>query len=198
VESRFVLGVDLDGVLGDYLSEIRRIAAEWSGDNLLTPIVDYEFKKWGIDNWPGGYPALHKFAVTQRNMFSDMDPMMGAPQVLRELSAADVRIRIITSRLCIKYYHKEAVTQTVEWLENHGIPYWDLCFIKDKTAVVADLYIDDSEKNIIQLRDAGRNTLVFSNSTNANAPGPRVTNWYEVKDYVMGAINGSNPSGRKV
>ena len=28
-----------------------------------------------------------------------------------------------------------AVEQTVAWLDHHGIPYWDLCFMKDKAAV---------------------------------------------------------------
>ena len=111
--------------------------------------------EWGVDQAPGGYEALHKFAVMQRELFLKLPPMARAPQALRRLSKAGVRIRIITHRLFIKYFHQIAVSQTIQWLDRHDIPYWDLCFMQQKTAVGADLYIEDSPANIERLRAEG-------------------------------------------
>jgi 5'(3')-deoxyribonucleotidase len=108
-----------------------------------------------VDQAPGGYDALHRFAVTQRELFRRLPPMPGAPQALRRLSAQDVRIRIITHRLFIKYFHQVAVRQTIEWLDFHDIPYWDLCFMREKAAVGADLYVEDSPENVARLRARG-------------------------------------------
>jgi 5'(3')-deoxyribonucleotidase len=184
---RFVLGVDLDGVCADFYGGLKPVAAEWLGVELasLPDRVSWTLPEWGVDRAPGGYDALHRFAVTQRELFRRLPPMPGAPQALRRLSAQDVRIRIITHRLFIKYFHQVAVRQTIEWLDLHDIPYWDLCFMREKAAVGADLYVEDSPENVARLRAQGLKTLVFSNSTNEHLPGPRAHSWNEVVDLVM-------------
>ena len=186
--SKFILGVDLDGVVGDFYGAIRKIAAEWLDRPLekLTAEVSYGLDEWGLNEF-GGYDRLHRFAVTQRNIFRDMEPIKNAPAILRKLSTLDIRIRIITHRLFLKYSHRTSVTQTVEWLDNYDIPYWDICFMKDKGAVGAHVYIDDAPENIINLRKQGCKTIVFSNSTNKELPGPRAGNWFEVERLVMEA-----------
>ena len=94
---RFVLGVDLDGVVADFYGRLRVIAAEFLGVplNTLPEKVSYGLPEWNLDR-AGGYEALHRFAVTQRNLFRELVPLPGGPAVLRRLSARDVRIRIIT------------------------------------------------------------------------------------------------------
>jgi len=186
-ERAFVFGVDLDGVVADFYGGLRPIAAEWLGAALdsLPQRVSWGLIEWGVDEAPGGYERLHRFAVTQRELFLKMPPMPGAPQALRRLSIEGVRIRIITHRLFIKYFHQVAVSQTIQWLDRHDIPYWDLCFMQQKTAVGADLYIEDSPSNIERLRDEGQKTIVFTNSTNENLSGPRANNWEEVLDLVL-------------
>jgi len=184
---KFVFGVDLDGTCADFYSGLRPIAAEWLGVSIdsLPEHVSWTLPEWGVDRAPGGYEALHKFAVTQRNLFRNLRPMPGAPQVLRALSKLDVRIRIITHRLFIKYFHLTAVQQTVEWLETHDIPYWDLCFMSDKAAVGADLYIEDNPENVERLRTDGHPTIVFSNTTNLHLGGPRADTWAQVEALVV-------------
>ena len=144
---RFVLGVDLDGVVADFYGGLRLVAAEWLGVAVDTLVADvtYGLPEWGVKKAPGGYEALHKFAVTQRELFRSLKPIPGAPGALRRLSAKNVHIRIITHRLFIKYFHQQAVRQTIEWLDFYDIPYWDLCLVRDKPSVGADLYIEDSE-----------------------------------------------------
>jgi len=187
-ESKFIFGVDLDGVVGDFYGAVRKIAAEWLHKpvDALTPEVSYGLGEWGIEEF-GGYESLHRFAVTQRNIFLDMEPIEYAPAILRKLSCLDIRIRIITHRLFLKYSHRTSINQTVDWLDKYDIPYWDICFMNDKGAVGAHVYIDDAPENINSLRKQGCKTIVFSNSTNRGLPGPRAENWFEVERIVMEA-----------
>jgi len=72
-EDAFVLGVDIDGVVGDFYAALRPIAAEWRGvpEESLPLDVSYGLREWRLDD-TGGYEDLHRFAVTQRNLFRDM------------------------------------------------------------------------------------------------------------------------------
>ena len=184
-----MLGVDLDGVVADFYGGLRPVAAEWLGVPVasLIPNVTYGVPEWNLER-AGSYEDLHRFAVTQRNLFAELALIDGAAATLRRLSARDIRIRIITHRLYIKYFHEEAVRQTTQWLERHGVPYWDLCFMKDKAAVGADLYIEDSPMNVEQLRADGHPTIVFSNSTNVNVAPPRADTWEAAEKLVLDAL----------
>jgi 5'(3')-deoxyribonucleotidase len=117
-----------------------------------------------------------------------MKPLKDAPAILRKLSMHGIRIRIITHRLYLKYVHKTSVTQTVDWLDSWDIPYWDICFMKDKGAVGAHVYIDDSPVNVVQLREHGCRTIVFTNSTNRGLGGPRADSWQDIESLVMEAL----------
>jgi 5'(3')-deoxyribonucleotidase len=168
---------------------MRKICAEWTNKDIddLPEDVSFGLNEWDIDAY-GGYEKLHRFAVTQRDLFRIMPPIKDASAVLRKLSSRGIRIRIITHRLFLKYFHKTSITQTVDWLDHYDIPYWDLCFMKDKGAVGAHVYIDDSPSNVIQLRNQGCKTIVFSNSTNRHIDGPRANNWQEVECIVMDVL----------
>jgi 5'(3')-deoxyribonucleotidase len=183
----FIFGVDLDGVCADFYAGIRPIAAEWLGvaESSLVTEVSYGLVEWGVDAAPGGYLDFHKFAVTQRDLFKTLRPIAGCPQALRRLSKEGVRIRVITHRLFIKYFHKQAISQTIDWLDFQGIPYWDLCFMQHKTHVGANLYIEDSEKHVIQYRAAGSEVIIFTNSTNRQLEGLRADDWSQVEEIVL-------------
>ncbi|HUF41669.1 MAG TPA: 5'-nucleotidase, partial [Verrucomicrobiae bacterium] len=92
-----IIGVDLDGVCADFLGRMREIAAEWLERNLddLTPEVSYGLREWGIKNHEQ-YNSLHRFAVTQRELFKTAPMIPGARRYLRQLSDDGARIRIIT------------------------------------------------------------------------------------------------------
>jgi 5'(3')-deoxyribonucleotidase len=186
-----VLGVDLDGVCADFYPRMREIAAEWFERPLheLTPDVTHGLPEWGLREWGLGgaeqYQSLHRFAVSERNLFGTVAMIPGARRVLRKLSDEKYHIRIITHRLFIHYFHALAVQQTIEWLDHHGIPYHDLCFMKEKDQVGADIYIDDSPGNIDSLRGRGFYTICYSNSTNKEIGDPRADNWDDVYKLIM-------------
>jgi beta-phosphoglucomutase-like phosphatase (HAD superfamily) len=183
--TNLILGVDLDGVCADFYARIREIAAEWFEVPLasLTPDVRYGLREWGIETQEQ-YDSLHRFAVTQRDLFKTVPMIPGARKYLRKLSNEGVRIRVITSRLSIRYFHNLAVTQTTDWLDKHGIPYWDLCFLRDKEHAGATVYIDDSPVNITSLRSQGLHAICFANSTNTTIGPPRVESWEQAYDLV--------------
>jgi 5'(3')-deoxyribonucleotidase len=176
-----VIGVDLDGVCADFYGRMREVAAEWFETPLrqLTRDVEYGLKQWGISS-KEQYESLHRFAVTQRELFSTQKMMPGARRYLRRLSDEGYRIRIITHRLTIRYFHSTAVRQTIEWLDYHGIPYWDLCFMKEKDQVGADIYVEDTPKNLKRLRRRGHYAICFANSTNRQISAPRAATWRDV------------------
>lgn len=188
-DNNFVLGVDLDGVVADFVGGLKQIAAEWLGVDVseLKDQESFGFEEWNLDSC-GGYDALHRFAVKERDLFRILPPMEGAPAALRRVSAKNVRIRIITHRLYIPWFHREAIQQTTEWLEEHGIPFWDLCFMRDKAAVGANLYLEDNADNIAALRADGNDTIVVRNSTNRHLDGPAAENWAEIEELVMQSV----------
>lgn len=180
-----ILGVDLDGVCSDFYGRMREIAAEWFEqpiDSLPTE-VSYGLPEWGVKD-KDQYESLHRFAVTQRELFSSAAMIPGARRTLRLLSDEGARIRIITHRLFIHYFHNAAVAQTVDWLDGHGIPYWDLCFMKAKQQVGAHIYIDDAPGNVEALRAADFFAICFGNSTNVGIAQPRAESWDSVYEMV--------------
>jgi 5'(3')-deoxyribonucleotidase len=180
-----ILGVDLDGVCADFYARIREIAAEWFERPIEEPLEDvsYGFPEWGITTREQ-YDSLHRFAVTQRDLFSSSTMIPGARKYLRLVSGEGARIRVITHRLFIYYFHTTAVEQTIQWLDYHGIPYWDLCFMKAKEQVGADIYLEDSPENVKNLRAKGLFTICFANSTNKDIPEPRALNWDHAYELV--------------
>jgi 5'(3')-deoxyribonucleotidase len=184
-EGVVVLGVDLDGVCADFYARMREIAAEWFEVDLkaLTESPSYGLEEWGIQT-RDQYEQLHRFAVTQRQLFATAPPIPGARSTLRRLSDEGYRIRIITHRLFVHFFHQDAVSQTIEWLDRHGIPYSDLCFMKDKDQVGADVYVDDASINIDRLRKHGHYAICFGNSTNSHVADPRAEDWDDVYALV--------------
>ena len=184
-QPRFVLGLDLDGTCADFYRRMREIAAEWTEQSLedLPREPEWGLANWGIDE----YTRFHRFAVTQRDLFKTMVPIAGAPTAIRRLGTEGIRIRIITHRLFIRHFHEMAVQQTVSWLDHWGIPYWDLCFMRNKGEVGADLYVEDSAENVEELRRLGKDVLIFSNSTNRvlpDTPGGRADDWGAAEEII--------------
>jgi hypothetical protein len=57
--------------------------------------------------------------------------------------------------------------------------------VRDKTAVGADLYIEDTPKHVQSLREDGHAVIVFTNSTNRGVPAPRADSWEDVERLVI-------------
>jgi len=181
----FVLGVDIDGVLADYTYAFSvAVAAEKGIDHASLPTqTQWDFTEWGIESRED-YEALHQTAVLDHRLFLNCPVIQGAAEALWRLSDAGIWIRIITHRLPQNWGHAVAVSDTVQWLDNSGIPYRDLCFLGRKPEVEADLYIDDAPHNVEALRRRGNRVIIFDQPYNRDLEGMRAGSWTEVEELV--------------
>ena len=206
----FVLGLDLDGVVGDYEAAFRASVARQKGVPAST-IPRQESWSYAGSSWPIAtheeYIDLHRTAVMQDRIFRDMPLIGGASDGLWRLSDAGVWVRVITSRLIFNSGHARVVADTVEFLDQgvsgpatpgrKAIPYRDICFIGEKASVGCDLYVDDAPHNIAALRAEGAEVICFSQPYNLHVEGPRADNWVELVSMVLEAkdkkARGSGP-----
>jgi 5'(3')-deoxyribonucleotidase len=186
MERSFVFGVDLDGVCADYTAAFAEVVAAERGCTVeeLPAERSWDFAEWGVEEL-GGFERLHRLAVLEKRMFRTMPALPGCAEALWRLSDAGVWIRIITHRLVVHWGHQVAVADTVAWLDEHGIPYRDLCFLGRKPEVEADLYVDDAPHNVRSLREHGNHVLVFDAPYNGDLEGPRVRDWHELQEAVL-------------
>lgn len=182
--SGFILGVDLDGVCGDYTAAFRAAVAADRGvaPEALPEQTNWDFAEWGLSE--EDFYRVHQRAVLEQRMFRTMPLIAGAAEALWRLSDAGVWIRIITHRLHLNWSHAVTVQDTVSWLDTHGIPYRDLCFLGDKPQVEADCYVDDAPHNVVALRESGAYVVVFDQPYNRDLDGPRARDWRELEQVV--------------
>jgi len=181
----FTIGVDLDGVVADYESKLREIAANIMGldESEFPPATHWSLLESG---WPfddeAHFLEVHKEAVSSHGLFRRLSPIDGASEALWRMSDAGIRVRIITHRLVVNFAHSATVSDTVNWLDDKRIPYRDICFVKDKAEVGASLYVDDSPGNIGALRAAAgeHSVMTFDQLYNRHIPGLRAHNWDDI------------------
>jgi 5'-nucleotidase len=184
-----ILGVDLDGVCGDFSAAFQPVIAADLGIDMATmaPRANWDFTEWGVRD-AEHYAALHREAVLEHRIFRTMPVIEGCAEALWRLSDAGIWIRIITHRLYLNWGHQEAVSDTVAWLDDAGIPYRDLCFLGAKPEVEADVYIDDAPHNVLALRDAGNEVIVFGQPYNTTLEDPRAESWADVEQLVLARL----------
>jgi 5'(3')-deoxyribonucleotidase len=117
-------------------------------------------------------------------MFRNMPAIDGVSDALWRLSDAGVWIRIVTHRLVTNWGHALIVSDTVDWLDTHSIPYRDICFLGRKPEVEADAYVEDAPHNVEALRARGNTVIVFDQPYNRNLDGLRASTWAEVEAIV--------------
>lgn len=181
----FVFGVDLDGVCGDHTAAFRQVVAAERG---IDPDSLPEQRSWDFDEWgitPAEFEELHRTAILDHRMFRSMPVLPGCAEALWRLSDAGAWIRLITHRLYTNWGHAVAVADTVAWLDEHEIPYRDLCFLGQKPQVEADSYLDDAPHNVEALRATGSHVIVFDQPYNRELGGPRAGSWAAVEQLVL-------------
>lgn len=77
-----------------------------------------------------------------------------------------------------------ATPEQYQSLHRFAVTQRDLCFMKDKDQVGADIYIEDNPHNIDQLRRHGHDAICFANSTNRHIEVPRAGDWKAVAEMI--------------
>lgn len=202
---RFVLGVDLDGVCGDYTNALRTFCRSRGidvpdGDPLAWDLVD---AGWFPDR--DAYAYAHNSAIAA-GIFAWMPELDGASDALWTLSDAEVHIRVVTHRLS-RGMAGMAASDTVRWLDQARadgrprIPYRDLCFLGTKQALDSDLHIDDAPHVIAAMHRSGHDVIVMDASYNRDFAGfedaeelralPRARDWAEALGLILARVEAS-------
>ena len=98
--SGFILGVDLDGVCGDYTAALRQVVIERTGASPESLPLDagWDFKEWGLSG--AQFDDMHQAAVMEHRIFRTMPVMTGASDSRHNVSAAPVITGIVRKMRC--------------------------------------------------------------------------------------------------
>lgn len=186
--SNFILGLDLDGVCFNYTGALRDFLCSDRGhspEDLPDP-TDWDFTGWPL-NGLEDYKVAHTAAVVS-GIFASGSIIEGASESLWRLSNAGADIHIITNRFVGPGHHKLVVDQTMEWLDNHDIPFGGISFIKDKTKVDVDVLLEDAPHNLLDMMEVNKAVIAFDTLYNRHVDCPRVMNWVEAEEMIRGMM----------
>lgn len=184
---KFILGIDIDGCLGDYYDSLRNMMAEKYGIPFEKVKDIYPNPKYyDMKEWPGfeeNFIQYHTEAV-MKGLFLNMKPIPGASEVLWKLNEEGHHLRVITSRFVEHGHNGKVVSDTAFWLDKQNIPYRDIMFVRHKPDVYADIYVDDSPENLAALSRNGRQAIIFDATYNKDLIGRRAHNWNDVYNHI--------------
>jgi len=137
--TRKVVGVDIDGVLGDQVEGVlKRVNPGLSSPRCYEDVVD-----WDIQLGDSSFIPEIKKALKDQRYVLDMPVHAGATDMLEALRR-NYFVRIITVR------PPEAISWTEQWLINNDLPYDELVPAEEaqKSRHDADVLIDDYPVNL--------------------------------------------------
>lgn len=191
-DHRPTVGVDLDDICADRLGAIAAMLREEGAAVPNQRPSSWELRDWGVQD-KAHYDRLHYRAFVERDGYLSMMPVPGALRALEELHERGALIRIVTGRLWTRQVLAQAVAHTGYWLAKHGVPAEDVVFVTDKTAVAADVYIEDAPHFLDDLQRAGRQVIAFDLPYNRCFSGMRARTWSEVLRQVESVIELDEP-----
>lgn len=177
------IAVDVDGVLARRVPAILDLIATRHGVRLdVSAITDREAT---IPLTGRDLSAFYAETDEQPEHLLALDPVEGAADAMRAL-AEEHELLIAT------YRKPAAMDPTIEWLDEHAIPFDT--YVREvgegKRAVDADVLVDDSARTaaaFAEERPEAR-AVLFSRPWNADAATPdavrRVADWSAVRRYV--------------
>lgn len=146
------LGVDIDDVIYPWFDVAHEVCTFYGIDNGRVPSSWHCWEDYGCteDEW---IEAIEN-ATRTGWLYQAGDPIPGAITALHALKEAGHKIHLITARGFFRYPWA-IKRETVHWLHEWDIPYDSLTFTQDKSLYRMDLFIDDSIKNVADIRMAG-------------------------------------------
>lgn len=144
MEKKITIGIDVDGVLRDNLQiMVDLYNKEFNEKMSINDVKDYKtevtFPK--IESATGKTSSEWFFQDHSNEIFLDAKPFENVAEDVKRLHKV-ANIIIITYQKTLKNK-----LQTLQWLDDNGIEYDSIAFIKDKSKVLCDYLIDDNDWN---------------------------------------------------
>ncbi|AGB41313.1 hypothetical protein Halha_1368 [Halobacteroides halobius DSM 5150] len=186
-----IIGVDIDAVLTD----------EGTGtDNIwhqkICNYFNLEERKEQVYDFRDAYgltlEEIEEFMATEgRKIFANVSPLTEAKEVLADLQQQGCTIILVTARA------KEHNQVTLDWLDEHQIPFDKLIHSEEKANICQaegiELFIDDRVSNLLPIKELGIPVLLMDMDHNQSFKGPipRVHNWQEIKEQLEQILKGA-------
>lgn len=173
------IGLDVDGVLADYMSAVAQRGREQGHRISGEPLLSYGLVQ------PGWFPDAAAAAAAIESLRHDglgelalLD--VTAADAVAELRSSGHRVTIVTAR----QPEPDGRPVLVQWLRRHRIGYDDLHFEAVKSRVGCDVYLDDAPHNLAELRIAGHHAVVYDTTYNRHIGGLRAASLSEFATLV--------------
>jgi 5'(3')-deoxyribonucleotidase len=178
------LGIDLDGVIYNFVDEFRAYYSEKIGvdiDSLSEPTSWEFYRDWGMTDEE--YFTNLGLAAIHSKVFRHGEIYPNARESILKLKEMGFEIVIITARyLSNNPDHMKIIeNNTRNWLVDNNVAFDELIIDNDKTRHGLDILIDDNLSNVEALLIAGAYGYVFDRPWNRNSISfPRVMGWYDL------------------
>lgn len=180
------IGIDLDGVVYDFVSALRDYLVEETGrspSDFPDATTWGFFKEWGLT--VEQYERAVRRGIRDRRVFWIGVPLPGAIDGLRALVEDGHHLTIVTARE-IAGAEIAARHATESWLSAWEVPHHDLRISNSKTGLGLDLLLDDAPHHYEEAVAAGERCVLFSRPWNlgAHPEAERVWGWNEFRRLV--------------
>ena len=179
--SGLTIGVDVDGVLGDFVNPVLNTVNEIYG----TYYKEADIIKFNMEEIIGKEEMQNAMKVLEEKSFvlsmSIYEGAIDNINVIRKMFWVN-RIVFVTSPY---YSYKSWVYERFEWLKNNfNASKDDVIFTSDKTLFNGDILIDDYHKNLQKWIDLKRTGIKLERPWNKDYKCNKTAkSWDEVKEY---------------
>lgn len=167
-------GVDLDGVVYDFVAALRSWLNLSTGRDLATmpdaAVWAFFSEQWGMTT--SEFLEAMSSGVAAGHIFVEGAPYPGATEALASILDAGHQVHLVTDR-ALPGLEEVCAAATAAWVARWGIPHTSLTISADKTVLRTDVFVDDRVENYDALEAAGMNPWLFSRPWNAAHPTTR-------------------------